>query len=171
MLRVQPRDLQSLARLRQIVERRVALRDRDDALLRGKNRQHLAEPPNPAAIRSFHRHTPFLPQPAQGAWIGPRLSGPRPRRINNLEQLTALRAAEVAGKSLRLRCMRAADASQLKNLTHRVPMNSAYHRGLLHSQRSLRFTCNSISEFNRRLPPSRSATIPGLQRRIPLQTQ
>src|SRR6185437_14507062 len=57
-------------RANKVIERRIALAQRDDMLLVAQNRQQLAEAPNAALVFQFGGGAALFPEPPQGARIG-----------------------------------------------------------------------------------------------------
>src|ERR1700688_3351097 len=79
-------------RLCKFVQRSVAFAQRDEMLLGGRHGKKFAEAPHSTKIESCMRGTPLKPNGLQRRSIDP---GRLPARIRDLQQVSALRTAEI----------------------------------------------------------------------------
>src|SRR5271165_596508 len=98
----------ALGAMRQRVQRRVALANGDDLLLRNP-RQDFAKPPNPALVSQIHRSPAIKPKPLQRRGVESARPALLPTRIDDLQQIAAMLAA----KPVCQRSLAAANTAQL----------------------------------------------------------
>ena len=115
-------DPQRLGCARQVIERRIALAQRNRVAKAIQNRQQFAETPHARRIERLSRAAPLPPQPFQGSGIRPVVSPAlAPAGIFHLKQVSALGAAKIGP---RFRARNPASAPKTAQLMQVIVHNS-----------------------------------------------